>query len=94
MADVLDRMGKPEAVTLAMVIEETEDGGFHDWLTDRKNRRAIPHRFEGCGYIQVRNDAVKDGYFVVDGERRAVYAKADLPMQQRLRAAKELVDGK
>ena len=79
MADVLDRMGNPEAVTLAMLVDETEHGsGFHDWLTDRKNRRAIPHRFEGCGYVQVRNDAAKDGYFLVDGERRAIYARSRL----------------
>jgi hypothetical protein len=93
MADVLDRMGKPEAVTLAMLVDESKGGDFRDWLTDRKNRRVIPHRFEGCGYVQVRNDAAKDGYFVVDGERRAIYARADLTMRQRLRAARDLVDG-
>jgi hypothetical protein len=84
----------PEEAEMADVFDQMGYGsGFCDWITDRKNRRAIPHRFEGCGYVQVRNDVAKDGYFVVDGEWRAIYARADLPMAERLRAAKELVEG-
>ena len=28
---------------------------------NRKNRRAIPHRLERCGYVSVRNPESKDG---------------------------------
>ena len=94
MADVLDQLGNPDAVTIAMLIEATatEHFGFHEWLSDRKNRRSIPHRLDRCGYVQVNNNAAKDGYFVVDGERRVVYAKAELPPQRQLQAARKLVD--
>jgi hypothetical protein len=43
LADALDEMGKPDAVTLAQ-IKHTAAGEILDWLQDRKNRRAIPHR--------------------------------------------------
>ena len=94
MADVLDQLKNPDAVTIAMLVEATatEHFSFHEWLSDRKNRRSIPHRLDRCGYVQVNNNAAKDGYFVVDGERRVVYAKAELPPQRQLEAARKLVD--
>jgi hypothetical protein len=48
------------------------EGGFGEWLDDRRNRRAIPHRFEQCGYIPVRNDAADDGPWKISGKRQAV----------------------
>src|SRR5262249_41096740 len=59
LADVFDEMGNPDAVTLAQ-IKTAASGGVLDWLQDRKNRRAIPHRMENCGYVSVGNDAAKD----------------------------------
>ena len=50
LADVLDKMDNPDAVTLAQ-IKNAAGGGFLDWLQDHKNRRAIPHRMESCGYV-------------------------------------------
>ena len=96
LADTLDLMGNPDAVTIAMLIEATapEHFSFHEWLSDRKNRRSIPHRLDRCGYVQVNNNTAKDGYFVVDGERRVVYAKAQLPPQRQLQAARKLADGR
>src|SRR5262252_6302032 len=64
LADVLDGLGKPdghgniirpEAVTLAMLIKQAGDD-LADWLRDRRNRRAVPHRLEKCGYVSVRNE--------------------------------------
>ena len=48
MADVLDQLENPDAVTIAMLIEATamEHFSFHEWLSDRKNRRSIPHRLD------------------------------------------------
>jgi hypothetical protein len=60
---------------------------FAVWLADRKNRRQIPHRFEQCGYTPVRNDAAKDGLWVIGGMRQVVYALCDLPQRDRLSAA-------
>ena len=63
---------------------------FREWIRDRKNRRAIPHRLEKCGYVQVRNDAAKDGLWVINGSRQVVYAKSELSISDRFKAASEL----
>jgi hypothetical protein len=64
LADVLDTLEQPGAVTLDMLISRAPSG-LEDWLRDRKNRRAIPHRLEQCGYVPVRNDAAESGLFVI-----------------------------
>jgi hypothetical protein len=93
MADVLEKMGNPSAVTLAGLSQNADGGSFYDWLTDRKNRRVIPHRLGACGYTQVQNDTAKDHYFVVGGRRQVIYAKSDLTAEKRMMAAQELVSG-
>jgi hypothetical protein len=104
LADVLEKLKNPNAVTIAMISEAIEQhiligdirvgSDFFNWINDRKNRRAIPHRFEQCGYVPVRNDAATDGYFVIGGKRQAVYAKATLSISERLKAAGELANRK
>ena len=90
LADVLDRMGNPDVVTVAEVILETSDESFADWLRDRKNRRLIPHRFEQVGYVPVRNDGAGDGLWKVRGKRQVVYAKAELSLADQVRAVREM----
>ena len=89
LADVLDALGNPDAVTLVRV-HGMATGDFQNWLGDRKNRRQIPHRFEQCGYAPVRNDARSDGLWVINGKRQVVYARAGLPLRDRLAAAMDL----
>jgi hypothetical protein len=92
LADVLDRLNNPPAVIVAMLTEKAHPAEpIHEWLKERKNRRVIPHRLEACGYVQVRNETVKDGYFKIGKKRHAVYAKAGLAKAEQLRAARELV---
>jgi hypothetical protein len=91
---VLDDLGNPDAVTLSVITNSAPNDDFGEWLRDRKNRRVIPHRMEACGYVPVRNDTARDGYYVVSEKRQAVYAKATLPMEERRRAARRLVEGK
>ena len=57
---------------------------------DRKNRRAIPHRMERCGYTPLRNHNAKDGYWKINGARQPVYAKGELPEDARRKAAIKL----
>lgn len=90
LQDVTEEMGNPEAVTLAKIIARAQ-GGLFEWLADRKNRRAIPHRMESCGYLPIRNDAAKDGYWKVDGKQQPIYARSDLSVSDQLRAARSLV---
>jgi hypothetical protein len=60
-------------------------------LIDRKNRRAIPHRVERCGYTQVQNpDRPADGLWKLQGKRQVIYAKVNLPECDRIRAARAL----
>jgi len=92
LADVFDKMDNPDAVTLAQ-IKNAAVGGFLDWLQDHKNRRAIPHRMESCGYVPVRNDAAKDGLWKINNARQAIYAKGELSFQDQLKAASSLVGG-
>jgi Family of unknown function (DUF5906) len=87
LADVLDELKKPDAVTLAALIQQAT-GEVHDWLADRRNRRTVPHRLEKCGYVPVRNDAADDGLFKIKGRRQVIYASDRLTLGDRLRAVR------
>lgn len=92
LADALDKLGNPDATTLIRITNEAT-GDFEEWIRDRKNRRAIPHRLEKCGYVPVRNDTSEKGLWVINGTRQVVYAKATLTLADRLRAARALTRG-
>jgi hypothetical protein len=82
LADALDALGNPNAVTLDMIRRETV-GNICDWISDRKNARQIPHRMSECGYVPVRNEAAKDGLWRISDKRQVVYAKAELSVRER-----------
>jgi hypothetical protein len=84
LADVLDLLGNPDAVTLLQV-QNIAPADFAVWLKDRKNRRAIPHRFEQCGYELRRRGAVLqdvelpgDPAYVAVAQSRAVISGAEV----------------
>ena len=54
------------------------------WIKDPKNRRAIPHRLEECGYSPVRNPDAKDGLWKINGRRQAVYAQIHMTPRDQL----------
>jgi hypothetical protein len=85
LADLLDELGNPATVTLAE-IRTKATSSFLEWLQDRKNRRAIPHRMESAGYVSVRNDIADDGLWKSDGKRQVIYARHDLPLRDRIAA--------
>jgi hypothetical protein len=88
LADAMDTLGWPDVVTISQVTEYG-GGAFAEWLKDRKNARRIPHRFEACGYVAVRNDGARDGLWKIDGRRQVIYGKAELPLQKRIEAARK-----
>jgi hypothetical protein len=90
--DVLDRMGRPAATTVDR-IRFAADAELALWLNDRKNRKAIPHRLEKCDYVRVRNERADDGLWRLNDKRQAIYARADLTANERLKAASLLVAG-
>ena len=96
--DVIDEMGtlkvsgskeivRPKAVTLSKIVAAIEARGgrrdLHAWLTDRKNRRAIPHRLERCGYVSAQNHDRKDGLWIVSGERQVIYVQRELSVAEQ-----------
>ena len=89
LADVLDDLGRPDAVSLSMVIARALDD-FAAWMRDRKNRRLLPHRFEQCGYVRIRNPTADDGQWVTGGRRQAIYAKAELSVRDQLKAVQRI----
>ena len=90
LADIFDRLGNPEATTLIRVTSEAR-GDFENWIKDRKNRRAIPHRMESAGYVPVMNETAKSGLWVINGMRQRIYAKASLAPRDRFKAASALM---
>ena len=94
LADVLEALSNPDAVTLGQLIEGAVGTEAAEWLTDRKNRRAIPHRMERCGYAPVRNpDDARDGQWKVQGKRQTIYAKVKLTLHEQMTAARRLMTG-
>lgn len=90
LADALDKLQNPAAITLAE-IGRVADDAFSDWLNDRRNRRQVPHRMEEAGYVPVRNDAAKDGLWKVGGRRQVVYGRRELSVRDRVQATTRLV---
>jgi Bifunctional DNA primase/polymerase, N-terminal/Family of unknown function (DUF5906) len=98
IADALDELGTPDpgppgqiqlpdAITLEQ-IRGKAGPGLDEWLTDRKNRRVIPHRLYACGYVPVRNPDRQDGLWRLKGTRQVIYAKAALSPGQQMQAAR------
>jgi len=90
--DVLDALGGPDAVTLDQVASEATltQPAFAEWLRDRRNARRVPHRFEDCHYVVVRNPHDTEGRWKMGGKRHTVYGKTSLSERERIAAANEL----
>jgi hypothetical protein len=92
LADALDKLGNPSVTILSDIAEVA--GDFGHWLKDRRNNRQIPHRMEAVGYVPVRNDNAQNGLWVVGGKRKAVYARRDLTVRDRLSAVRIYVEAR
>jgi hypothetical protein len=90
MADAVDALGNPKALTLAQIAGKVS-AELAGWLGDKRNARYIPHRLQAVGYTPVRNDRAKDGYWRPRGKRQTVYARAELSTRERYVAAEGVV---
>jgi hypothetical protein len=88
LADALDALGNPDAVTLDDIRRQAASD-IRDWLDDKKNARIIPHRLGECDYESVRNPAAKDGLWTIAGRRQVVYARRGLTLAQQLQEAQK-----
>jgi TusA-related sulfurtransferase len=95
LADVLEIMGKPAALTLEQIAMKAANSNaqLETWLNDPRSRKAIPHRMETAGYERVRNPDDAEGRWRIRGPKRTIYARADLLPVDRLAAARRLAAG-
>jgi hypothetical protein len=94
LMDVIDALGKPDPsdpnhVDAPDIVTKEElltiaNGSLAEWLSDRRNRRALPHRMERCGYVAVKNPKARDGLWKVKGARRVIYARRELTVSEQL----------
>ena len=92
LRDVIEHLNAP-ALTLQNFVAGAKDLSFYDLaneLTDRKNRRSIPHKLERIGYAPVRNPDADDGLFKVGGKRQAIYAINSLSVSEQIKAARSV----
>ena len=89
LADIIEQLGDPDAVTLDR-LQGSASGEFAFWLGERKNRRNIPHRLESCGYAPARNPDTKDGLWKINGARQVAYAKDTLTLSEQIKAIRGL----
>jgi hypothetical protein len=89
LADAIDALGNPKALTINQLIEQAP--GL-EWLRDLKMRRIVRKRLEDSGYVPALNDNAKPsgGMWVVNKKRQMIYARSDLGFRQRQDAAREL----
>jgi hypothetical protein len=88
LADAIDKLSTPDALTLGMVATAAEPS-FADWLRDRKNARRVPHKMEECGYKSVRNPNSKRGRWKVEGKDVMIYARKELSIRDAISAAEK-----
>lgn len=84
LADVVELLGKPDAVTTKMIADIAE-GPFAAWLRDPKNARKIPHRMEAAGYDRARSEQ-SDGRWKVGGKNLTIYVRRELSPRDRAAA--------
>ena len=90
LADAIDLLGKPNALTIKQIIAAAS-GALAEWMS--RSRRAIPHRLERCGYVSVKNPNATDGYWLVGKTRQPIYARVELPHPLKEIAAQKLCEG-
>jgi len=93
LQDVLDKLGNPAAVTIAEISAKA-GSDLMLWLEDRKNRRAIAHRLENCGYSVVLNPDAGDGRWRINESKYVVYARRGLAFGAQVKAVRDLQDRK
>lgn len=95
IADVLDKLDAPVAVTINDLVEQCLTGddqslvALGEWLKDRRNARSVPHRLESLGYSAVRNAGDKQGLWTINGRKQAIFVRQDVTGADRLSRAKD-----
>lgn len=92
LADVIEKLNSPKALTLDWLLAKSPNEEFTKLLTERKSRRGIPHRLEAVDYVPIRNDGnVRDGLWKVKDNWKAIYVRKELTKAEQLVAAANLI---
>jgi hypothetical protein len=95
LADVLDWMKRPAAVTVEQILTQPNlPAELFDWLREPKNRRTMSKHLRECGYPVEPNRDSKQGLWRINGKRQKIYVHKDLSAEDRAKAVRRLVDGK
>ncbi|MBV9956740.1 MAG: hypothetical protein JOZ70_15985, partial [Pseudolabrys sp.] len=90
LADAIEALGNPPALTLAMVRWSRSMGDdLRQALGDPKRRRNLPKRLAEVGYVEVRNPDADSGKWRM-GEKTMIYGRRELSDGERLNAARTL----
>jgi hypothetical protein len=96
LAGLIEAMGNPETLTLTRLADTARGRqafGIANFLTELKTRRNVQHRLQQHGYVAVRNQDRKDGLWLVDGRRQAVYAPRKSSYRTVVEALRSAVSG-
>lgn len=76
---------------LLFIASEHDDlSDFYQFISERKNQRAVGYRLAQAGYTPVKNFDDRKGQWRIGTDRVMIYAKADLNQQERREAAQKL----
>jgi Family of unknown function (DUF5906) len=92
MAEALDALGRPEAVTRDDVIKAAgtlKNYDFVTYLNNSGNSRKVGYRFDEAGYTAVQNPGDKDGHWRIGERRQTIYVRTDLNHGERVKAARK-----
>jgi hypothetical protein len=91
LAEHIARLGTPTVLTVNLLAETAaRNAELVEMLTDRRTRRTLPHRMGRAGYVPFRNDGARDGLWVIDGRRVAVYRHTLATTREAAVAARHL----
>lgn len=74
---------------LVAVAHRLHDADAVATLTDKGQRRALGHKLGRVGFGPVRNPDAKDGLWVLDGRRAAVYCDVELSRSEQITRCRE-----
>ena len=90
LADVLDRLGNPDATTLIRHHQRAR-GDFEDWSRTARTGALSRIGWKLAAMSPCCNETAKDGLWVINGKRQRIYAKAALAPRDRFKAASALM---
>jgi hypothetical protein len=102
LADIIDRIGSPPAVTIADITINAPMGAagdkVRDWFEDPKNQRIVPVKMGSCDYSPLRKPGRKDGYWLVGTDplkktRKVIYTRKNASLRDQIEAAEKRAEG-